>query len=665
MNFFESQDRVRKNTAQLVFLFILAVVALIIMTNLLVMVAFGYINSEQIQGGETLLQQMDWKTFAAVSVGVGVVVLTGSLYKIMTLSAGGKVVAESLGGQLIPQNTKDLEQRKLLNVVEEMAIASGTPAPPVYLLADEPGINAFAAGFTPRDAVIGVTQGTIDHLSREQLQGVIAHEFSHIFNGDMRLNIRLMGVLNGILILGIIGYYMLYSTSFSRRGRSSGKSAGGILALAIGLMVIGFAGTFFGGLIKAAVSRQREYLADASAVQFTRNPDGIAGALKRIGGLEFGSIVVNPGAPEVSHAFFAQGVSGFMQSLAATHPPLAKRILRIDPHWDGKFDASDKTDSPRESPPGEPLDPFRVSPSGLGHEEAAGKKETITREELAKKVATVVTGAAMADVANAIDQIGNPKPETIDHARSLLAELSTVIGEAAREPYGARAVIYSLVLDPEQAVRGRQLEHLQAYADPDVFVLTHKLLPEMDGLDIKYRLPVIDIAIPPLKQLSLDQYRVFRKNLVALIKMDSRVDLLEWSLQKILFNHLDRQFFKPARTKARYSRIGQLKQEAGLILSVLAYAGQQDKKDIEEAFGAAMEILEISGLKLIEKNKITLSALDLALQKLERLKPLAKPQLLKACAASIMCDQEASAVEVELLRAFSGALDCPMPPIVS
>jgi Zn-dependent protease with chaperone function len=649
MNFFESQDRVRKHTVLLVFLFALAVITLIIMINLLVMVVFGYINREQMQDGGTLLQQMDWQTFAAVSIGVGIVVLAGSLYKIMALSAGGKVVAEALGGQLIPRNTEDMNQRKLLNVVEEMAIASGTPAPPVYLLANEPGINAFAAGFSTRDAVIGVTRGTIDHLSRDQLQGVIAHEFSHIFNGDMRLNIRLMGVLNGILIIGIIGYYILYSTSYSRRGQGSGKGAGGILALAIGLMAIGFAGTFFGGLIKAAVSRQREYLADASAVQFTRNPDGIAGALKRIGGLEFGSKVENPGAPEVSHAFFAQGVSGFMQALSATHPPLAKRILRIDPHWDGKFTSSDKPDK-TDSPP---------------HKEEADKNEPMTREELAKKLAAVVTGAAVADVANAIDQIGNPKPETINHARSLIAELSTVIKEAAREPYGARAVIYSLVvLDPGQEVRGRQLEHLQAYADPDVFVLTHKLLPEMDGLDIKYRLPLIDIAIPALKQLSLDQYKSFRENLIALIEMDSRVDLLEWSLQKIMFNHLDGQFFKLAHTKTRYSHAGQLKKEIELILSVMAYAGHQDQNDIEEAFSAATKILEFSGLQLVAKNEIGLSDLDRALQKLEKLKPLAKPQLLKACAASVVHDQKISPVEVELLRAFSDVLGCPMPPII-
>ena len=641
MNFFESQDRVRKHTFQLVLLFSLAVITLIIMTNLLVMVVFGFINSEQMQSGEALIQKMDWQMFAVVSAGVGAVVLGGSLYKIMALSAGGRTVADALGGQLIPQNTADLKQRRLLNVVEEMAIASGTPAPPVYILTGEPGINAFAAGFTPRDAVIGVTQGLVDHLSREQLQGVIAHEFSHIFNGDMRLNIRLMGVLNGILIIGLAGYYILRAT----RGRGRGKGAGGILGLAIGLMIIGFAGTFFGGLIKAAVSRQREYLADASAVQFTRNPGGIAGALKRIGGLEYGSKVENPGAPEVSHAFFAQGMSGFMQGLSATHPPLAKRIKRIDPNWDGKYDTADTTDS-------------------LQDEEQAVKKTAMSREELAQKAATVAVGATMAGVANAIDQIGNPQPETIAHARELLADFPIAIRDAAREPYGARAVIYSLVLDTGQEVRGRQLAHLQKHADPDVFVLTNKLKPQMDKLDIKHRLPLIDIAIPALKQLSLDQYKLFRSHLVALIEMDAKIDLLEWSLQKILFNHLDGQFFKLPHTTPRYSHLNQLNKEIELVLSVMAYSGHDDQHAIEAAFYAATKTLGFDGLQLLAKNEISVSGLDISLQKLEMLNPLAKPRLLKACATSVMHDQKISPVEVELLRAFADVLDCPMPPII-
>jgi Zn-dependent protease with chaperone function len=644
MNFFESQDRARKNTSTLVFLFALAVITLIIMTNLLVMVVFGFIGNDQMQSGGALIQKMDWQMFALVSAAVVTVVLGGSLYKIMALSGGGKTVADGLGGQLIPQNTRDLKQRRLLNVVEEMAIASGIPAPPVYILAGEPGINAFAAGFTPRDAVIGVTQGLIDHLSREQLQGVIAHEFSHIFNGDMRLNIRLMGVLNGILIIGLAGYYILRSGAYSGRSRNN-KNSGGILGLGIGLMVIGFAGTFFGSLIKAAVSRQREYLADASAVQFTRNPDGIAGALKRIGGLEYGSIVENPGAPEISHAFFAQGVSGFMQSLSATHPPLEKRILLIDPHWDGKFDTDDKTDPLRE-------------------EEQAVKKASMPREELARKAATVAVGATMATVANAIDQIGNPKQETIAHARTLIAGLPAVITDAVREPYGARAVIYSFVLDPGQEVRAMQLKYLQSYADPDVYTLTQKLIPDMDGLDIKYRSPLIDLAIPALKQLSIGQYQTFKKNLTVLIEMDSRIDLLEWSLQKILFSHLDGHYFKPAQAKVRYSNVRDLGQEVRVILSVMAYAGQQDQNEIEAAFHVASKTLELGELQLLEKNRISIVDLDMAMKKLEMLDPLAKPELLQACATSVMHDQKITAVEAQLLRAIASVLGCPMPPII-
>ena len=642
MNFFESQDRVSRNTTLLVVLFVLAVIALIIMTNVLIVIVFGFIDSQQLRDGETLTRQMDWKTFAAVGAGVSVVVLAGSLYKIMALSAGGKVVAESLSGQLIARNTQDLNQRKLLDVVEEMAIASGTPAPPVYLLANERGINAFAAGLSPRDAVIGVTQGAIERLSREQLQGVIAHEFSHIFNGDMRLNIRLMGALNGILILGMLGYYLLYSASFSGRRRGNDKGGGGILALAIGLMAIGFAGTFFGALIRAAVSRQREYLADASAVQFTRNPNGIAGALKRIGGLEAGSRVENPGAPEVSHAFFAQGISGFMQMLSATHPPLAKRILRIDPQWDGKFDSSDQPDAARV-------------------EVQAGEAKTMTRQAAVNKVGAFAAGAAVADVMTAMDRIGNPKQEAVDYARSLLSELPVVIKEAAREPHGARAVVYSILLDKGQAVLARQLKQLHDHADPEVYALTLSLMPRMDDLDIKFRLPLIDIAIPALKQLSLHQYKSFRGNLIALIEMDSRVDLLEWSLQKILFRHLDGQFFKPAPMKARYSDPGRLKKEIELVLSVMARAGAQDQSEVEGAFGASVQALESSGLALLAKDQIRIADLDRALGKLDQLKPLAKYRLLKACVASIWHDQRATAVEVELFRVFAAVLDCPVP----
>ncbi len=367
--------------------------------------------------------------------------------------------------------------------------------------------------------------------------------------------------------------------------------------------------------------------------------------MKRIGGLESGSKVENPGAPEVSHAFFAQGVSGFMQGLSATHPPLAERIVRIDPQWDGKFDSSDRADAVRD-------------------ERQTGGSETMTRREAGGKVAAVAAGAAIADVMTAMDQIGKPKRETIDYARSLLADLSAAIKAAARESHGARAVIYSLVLDTGQEVRARQLKQLQDHADPGVYALTLRLMREMDRLNVKYRLPVIDIAMPALKQLSLSQYKSFKGNLIALIEMDSRVDLLEWSLQKIVFSHLDAQFFELVPIKARYSDPGQLGKEIELVLSVIAGAGTENQSDAEEAFDAAAQVLGLSGLALLAKDRIKASDLDLALGQLEQLKPLAKSRFLKACAAGIVRDQRVSELEVELLRAFASALDCPMPPAI-
>lgn len=643
MNFFESQERAHKHTTLLIVLFGVAVVALIVMANVLTLVVFGFVGSQQLRDGQTFVAQMDWKMFATVGAGVSVVVLVGSLYKMMALSAGGKVVAESLGGQLIPRNTEEPNQRKLLNVVDEMAIASGTPAPPVYLLANEPGINAFAAGFSPRDAVLGITQGAIEQLSRDQLQGVIAHEFSHIFNGDMRLNIRLMGALNGILILGILGYYLMYSASFSGRRRGNDNSGAAILALAVGLMVIGFAGTFFGGLIKAAVSRQREYLADASAVQFTRNPSGIAGALKRIGSLKSGSIVRNPSAPEVSHAFFAQGVTGFTQWLSSTHPPLASRILRIDPQWDGRFDASD-------APPPAESQPQVDSSSALG------------RPDMARNMATVAAGAAAADAIAVMDGIGKSTQESVLYARSLLSELPTVIREAAREPYGARAVIYCLLIDKEPALREQQLGLLRSRADKGVYALTIGLMPQMDALEMRFRLPIIDIAIPALKQLSHSQYPLFKENLAALIDMDARVDLFEWSLQKILIRHLDGHFHKPSATAARLSDSGQLTREFGIVLSAMAHAGATDQSSAQGAFDASALSLAAEGLALSSKDRIRIEDLDQAVGKLNQLAPAAKSRLLTACVISTWHDQRATPAEVELLRAFASILDCPMPP---
>jgi Zn-dependent protease with chaperone function len=634
MNFFEAQDSARRNTSRLVIFFILAILSLIVITNILVMFVFGYFSADK-------QISFDWEIFWLVGLAVSAVIIFGSMYKTMILSAGGQVVAESLGGKLISANTLDPNLKKTLNVVEEMAIASGTPVPPVYLLEDEAGINAFAAGFSPSDAVIGVTRGTIEQLNREELQGVIAHEFSHILNGDMRLNIRLMGILHGILLIGLIGYFILRSTAFSGRRRSSndGKGAAGILGLAIGLMVVGFAGTFFGNMIKASVSRQREYLADASSVQFTRNPDGLAGALKKIGAKKAGSVLNNPAAPEISHSFFAMGVSGFLTSLFSTHPPLNERIKKVDPRWDGKF-------------------PVLQDPGKQVKEDV----DTATRPKRAETlIKTIAAGVAIDTAVKNLMQTGQPNEQQLHYAQSIIQQIPPQLLNAAHEPYGARAIIYSLILDKDATIRQQQMSTLKEFGDNGIYELTAKLQSEIDNLDAYIRLPLINISLPALREMSPGQFKLFRKNLMLLIQMDSKIDLFEWTLQKILVRHLDAAFLKPKPIHPKYSRLQQLHKEIELLFSVLAYSGNTDIEKIKHAFSEATGQAEIENIALLSKTEISLDKLNDAIDKLNMLKPLLKQKLLNSCLVCATADGKIVPIEMELIRAISDTLDCPMP----
>ena len=311
MDFFDLQDAARRRTNILVVYYVLAVFAIAISVYLVIVAMFNR---------DPFGFYWDLGLFLTVVLSTLAVVGVGTLIRGLQLKQGGQVVAEMLGGSLADSLSKDISVKRLVNVVEEMALASGTPVPPVYILEDETGINAFAAGFSTGDAVIGVTRGCLDNLNREQLQGVIAHEFSHIINGDMRLNIRLMSVLAGILSIATIGYVLLRTAAFSshryrRRESRGGREALLFIMLGIALIVVGYVGVFFAKVIKSAVSRQREYLADASAVQFTRNPQGLAGALKVIGGLASGSKMVSEHAEEASHLFFASGVTSLFSNI--------------------------------------------------------------------------------------------------------------------------------------------------------------------------------------------------------------------------------------------------------------------------------------------------------------------------------------------------------------
>jgi Zn-dependent protease with chaperone function len=446
MDFFGAQDSARRRAGWLLLLFGLGATGLVILTSLLLMFVLGLFGTVTAADPTGTLMAFDGRTFAGFAILVTVVIAAGSLYKMVVLSRGGAAVAEALGGRLIAPDTDDPEARRVLNLVEEMAIASGTPVPTVYVLEGEAGINAFAAGLTPATAVIGLTRGAVEGLSRDQLQGVIGHEFSHILNGDMRLNIRLAGLLHGILLIGLIGRGLVQAGGHGagRRGRDSFA----FMLVGAGLVATGAFGTLFANLIKAAVSRQREFLADASAVQFTRNPQGIAGALKRIGAASHMGLLVHPRAPEMSHAYFTQGVSSFLGRLVATHPPLERRIRRLEPGWNGRFE---ETPRAAEQPPdAKPRDPSLAS--GLASPTSAFP------------AAAIVTGLAEATQA-AIAQIGRPDETHLRYAHALIGELHPTLRWAAREPYGAQALVFALLLDRDAAIHQRQIAHLENSAE--------------------------------------------------------------------------------------------------------------------------------------------------------------------------------------------------------
>ena len=639
MNFFAAQDRARKNTGWLILLFTLAVVGLILLTNLLLLGVLSYSQTGQLSfSPQTLQYSYSWHEFAAVSIGVCLLIFCGSLYKSMALSGGGSTVAEMLGGHLISTSTTDLQQRQLLNVVEEMAIAAGMPVPRVYLL-DETAINAFAAGWSQGDAVIGVTRGTLQRLNRDELQGVIGHEFGHILNGDMRLNIRLIGVLHGILLIGMIGYYILRSLRFSGRSRNS-KSSGGIAAIAvlgIGLMVIGYAGSFFGQWIKASVSRQREYLADSSAVQFTRNREGISGALKKIGGASgsVGSYINAPAAAEYSHAYFANGIGSFWQSLFSTHPPLEKRIKQLDPTWDGQFLSSRVNTTP-------PVEPVK------------GDNATIIEK--------LVTATILSSAEQAISRTGTLNEENILYVQQLIAAMPPTLRTNVQEAYGARATMYALLVSLQKD-RIHALKALEAITDSETHKLLDQLLPQFETLDERFILPLLELATNALRDMSSNQFIQFKTGIEKVMSSDQSINLREWIIQRTLVQQLELHFGfrKPARS--RYKNLAVVQQPLTIVLSLIAYVENKDDSNARQAFNIGVKQSGCTNLEILPRLDFKLVMLDTALDQLTRLMPLVKPALLKACMATILADGKTTTRGIELVRTISICLDCPMPPI--
>ena len=615
--FFEQQDQARQKTWLLVSLFAAAVICIIGLTILLMSVTVWGVELWTENGVAS--GKVEWTHIAKTTLGVIAVVACVIFFKRMQISQGGQTVAEMLGGRPIEHGSENMHEQRLLNVVEEMAIAAGLPVPPVYVM-PETTINAFAAGFSDADAVIGVTRGTLERLSREQLQGVVAHEFSHILHGDMRLNLNLITVLAGIIFIAQSGRFVMHGA-----GRVRGRNQGAmfILVFGLGLIVIGSIGTLFGNIIKAAVSRQREFLADASAVQYTRNPEGIAGALKVIGGSKAGTTLASPRAEECSHMFFGDALFFRTFNFFSTHPPLDKRILRIEPNWDGSF------------LPGKPL------------QEQAETKTTARYQRKIDNLNESVRNTGVLD------------PLMVAVAGALMHTLPTQVHDSALQPGSAYALMLALRLDKDPKIREKQLALLAnmpaMQADVNRLYATTRKLAEEDIL------PLIEMTIPALKRQSAQQYKQLKQHLTQFIMADQVSDYKEWLHFRLLSHYLDQHFIPGQKRKYRrsYHAFAPVKDACACVLSLLANASHTEDEQKNMAFTAGMDVLKLADLQRMEQ--LTLKNVNQALSQLEYLVPLLKEQFLLACAASIQANQSVTVMGWDLLRVTSACLGCPMP----
>lgn len=647
MDFFAHQDRARASTRKLIVVYILCLLGVVVTLNVIAFFIFNIAQSSQqtqtpdgpVRRDTATLSRndlaMNLPVFGMTTVSVLSIVGLATLFKQMQLGGDGAKVAELLGGRPITAAPSDPDERKLLNIVEEMSLASGVPMPRVYLMDNESAINAFAAGKRAEAAVIGVTRGCIEKLNRDELQGVIAHEFSHILNGDMRLNIRLIAMNFGLMAIGYIGLQILRFTprSSSRNDKNGGAAA--ILILAFAMMVIGYVGTLFGSILQAAVSRQREYLADASAVQFTRNPSGIAGALKKIGGFADGSQLRSAHAGEMSHMFFASGVSGFLSSLFATHPPLDQRIRAIEPNFDGKMVASGSIP--------------RVSDAAV-----AGVSGFNAPPPLPRAGQRVV--ASPTQIAN---DIGSIEPEKIVHAETTLKAIPAIIEERARDPYDARGIAIALLLDVDESLRGNQLRAAAA-VDEYAAQLAAQCYPTIAALGPAARLPILDLCLPALHHLSPTQLKSFRTLCQGLAESDRRISSFEIALFKII----DHQLLSQRRYDdiVAFRSVNAVADQARIALSVLARAGGEAQAT--QAFAAGVDRLKLNRAVTLAAPEESMQ-FNQALGALRSASPGVQQRVLDACAHCVSADGTVRIEEMELMRAISAALSVPMPPFLT
>ncbi|GIJ33605.1 M48 family metallopeptidase [Micromonospora sediminimaris] len=641
MNFFERQRQVRRLSTRLVLLFVLAVFGIVVVVNIAALFAFNATAADPAQLAG-FIAMVTVATLAAIGL--------AALVRTLALRGGGGKVARELGGVPVPANTTDPELRRLRNVVEEMALASGVPVPEVYVLPEETAINAFAAGWTPSDAAVAVTRGALQRLNRDELQGVIAHEFSHVVNGDMRLNIRLMGLLFGILFLTVIGRGLARAGVIGggrSRGNNSGGSAAPLALVGLALLVAGYVGVLAGRLIQASVSRQREYLADASAVQYTRQTQGIAGALKKIGGLSAGSELKSPKRDEVGHMLFGEAAR---TSWFATHPPLADRIKALEPSFDPAQLRQLSRQWAAAPPSGRQEDiamglaPGRTPPARPGPAEP-GERVPVAPEEVLGRVAAP-TDSAYAHAAAILDRIPDP---LLDRARDRQAAVPLLLG---------------LLLSAEPAVQQHQYAAVAQRHGQELADAARRAADDLVEFPAELRLPLAELAFPALRERPDAELESLLAAVFTLIQADGAINVTEYCLSRLLLAELEESLRPDSRWRTDRRKLIDARSAAATLLAILAQVGHPDRPEAERAFQAGVGTL-LPGANLpYAPPENGVLALETAWPVLDGLRPADKERLVAAIVAVISHDGTMTVPEIELLRTICGLLHCPLPPMV-
>ncbi len=659
MNFFERQRLARSASRRLIALFAVAVTGIVVAVCAVAAAFFWFgandsrrappAFTEVVVGNAGLLAMVALVTVAAIAV--------TSLVRAAQLRQGGGAIARQLGGTLLPAESRNLRHQRLRNVVEEVAIASGVPVPEIYVLEQEAGINAFAAGFSTADAAIAVTRGTLEKLNRDELQGVIAHEFSHVLNGDMRLNLRLIGWLAGITLLGLIGRILM---------RARGRNAGGIVMMGVALAAIGAIGLVAARMIKAGISRRREYLADASAVQFTRQTSGIAGALKQIAGNAHGSRLTATDGEEVSHLLFGDGV-GYSR-LFATHPPLPQRIAALEPGFTmaqlpGWLEQRRRREDSGKEPAGSSARRGRDGRERFGFPDVLGPAgDAIPAPVIIAGLPAGVAG--MVRPQQVVDQVAAPASDDYRTAELLHEYLPEGVDDIAHLPERAPHLLLALLLSASPA-DDRSLALVRAeYGDAAGDDLRALDAP-CRSLHPMQRLPLAQITFAAVRRLPADRIARLRDLVGKLIHVDGEVSLFEYCLGFLLRQQIDETLDPHARPRRQNRELARTQSELGLLLSLLAQAGQPDPATARRAFAAGVRELGPS----ITPAFVPLSAhwqeaLDVAFPVLDALTSTGKELLIAAMTRAVMHDNRLDVAESELLRTACAALHCPLPPLL-